>query len=283
MYKHTPSKKVCVSTIPQQANAKDCQIEISRIERIQQQDNATVKQLSNRKEEINATIKQLSEQRQEIEKKIQQLNQEAVAIVKILEKKLDKIDQNTANQTDLNEQLAKFQQQDQKCQYLDRCIKFIIDFINQHPENLENVCLRYYDIDVPDNIKLGDIDLTQLKSTEIINLAHYLHGCVIIENKAYEFENDQNYDPEDHQEIRRRELYSSANYDDLFQQNNGGMHEVTDTNIYFDPTVDCCGHIEGDDDYRQCCDPKMYAWRLISFDDITLDTDELLEWTQIYH
>lgn len=121
--------------------------------------------------------------------------------------------------------------------------------------------------------------MTQLESSEIINLAHFLHTClIIIKNKVI----PKNVDLNDHQNRAYYDIYQSNNYHDMFLKSDS-YHCVTDENIYFDPIVDCCGYTEDDENYKTCSYPKIYSWRLIPFDEITLDTIELLEWMQLPH
>ena len=267
---------------------RDCEIVKKRIESENQQVTSNV-------QKDNDELANIAQQIAELQKQIEEFRYRETQIRRNVAGGRKTLAQNNVNLKALGEWTVSFMQDMKRQQYIDRCTDYIKKYLETNNNTLPE--------DAAEFLNLDSTSLDVLTSDEIIELAHYIHACTIIQNKNKTLFNEEQDDDDDDDEEQDDDDDDDEEQDD--DEDEGYVDESTSergvyrnirtyrqlfnySDVYserfsFDP-VRYCGELYDcrnyRDEYSNCCH-KRYAWILLDFYDITLDTTQILDYGRV--
>jgi hypothetical protein len=245
-------------SISKPKNSRDCDVMFNRVT---QYNSDIQEEIQNYQKSLDIINTEIAKWQKLIEEK--QLN--ASKIRAGMSQMNETLTQNNVNLEALSEWSQSFKHEQKVSEYTDRCTKFIHDYLKENDE------LPFDSIDF---LGLNSPNPNELTSDEICKLAHYIHATNTIKTLKSTFLHNSleiilmYYDT-------YKELYDTSNYPANFFHRYCGELNHVDTYIPEDKDEDENGNKIGYSRQRS-------AWCLVEFEDITLDTKDILFYDRVY-
>jgi hypothetical protein len=247
--------KVISPSILQPKTLRDCEIMINRVTH-------DYSRIQNEIQNDQETLDTIADEITQLQKQIEILQENASKIRTDLLQKNETIKQNDVNLEALSNWSHSFVSTQNTLNYTSRCTEFIRNYLDDN-NNLPDGTVIF--------LKLQSTDLDMLTSSEIIQLAHYIHVCNIIQTGKSNIFDDA-----------RDDIY--AYNDNCLELYNSSMKRDRYFYRYCGELYHSCTNIPEDENGEEivfCCNHR-HAWCLNEFNEITLDTKDILFYERVF-